>query len=390
MTVIAMRDPRGLAEYIPAWEDLAAHAVELNVFYEPWMLLPAVQAFGRDRNLTFIFVFRNERKGDRAALCGFFPLEQKYGYKGLPINSLGLWKYIHCFLCTPLVRARYAAECLDAFFDWLAAAAPDHSLLELAHIGGQGPFQQLLVERCQRRGLLSLTTGGEMRALFRPGTDGDAYIQAALSTKRRKELRRLEKRMLDQGRLEYLRLQPDGNVDHWVRTFIGLEAAGWKGRANTALACNQTERDFFATIVKEAFRRGRLMMLAVHLDHRPVAQKCNLLAGTGGFAFKIAFDESYARYSPGVLLELKNIHYLHERRELQWMDSCAESNHSMIDRLWPDRRLIQHLLVATGAPGGKLVLQLISRLRWMQRAAVSILPHFLKKGNKNEFDDIKL
>ncbi len=391
MMVIAVRDAAELVDYIPAWEDLAAHTVEANVFYEPWMLLPAVRAFGRGRNLTFVFIFRNERKGERIiqTLCGFFPLEQKYGYKGLPIHSLGLWKYIHCFLCTPLVRVNHTAACLDAFFSWLAKAAPNHTLLELNYIEGQGPFDRLLTERCRQRRLVSLSAGSEMRAFFRPAANSDTYIKSALSTKRRKELRRLEKRMLDQGPLDYLHLAPGGDVDRWIKTFIELEAKGWKGRANTALACHQAERDFFVTIIKEAFRRNRLMMLALHLNHKPVAQKCNLLVGTGGFAFKIAFDESHARYSPGVLLELKNIQCLHERCELQWMDSCAISDHSMINRLWPDRKSIQHVLVATGALG-KLILHLIWWRRVLRRAAASALSYFKsKQGKQHELDDIK-
>jgi hypothetical protein len=52
---------------------------------------------------------------------------------------------------------------------------------------------------------------------------------------------------------------------------------------------------------------------------------------------------------PGVQLELEAIHRLHRDRDIQWMDSCAEPNHAMIDHLWVERRTIQTVTVP--APG---------------------------------------
>ena len=65
----------------------------------------------------------------------------------------------------------------------------------------------------------------------------------------------------------------------------------------------------------------------------------NFLAPPGSFSFKIAYDEAYARFSPGVLLELDNLDLL-ARGDIDWMDSCAAENHPMIDSLWGERRTI--------------------------------------------------
>lgn len=63
--------------------------------------------------------------------------------------------------------------------------------------------------------------------------------------------------------------------------------------------------------------------------------------------FKIAYDEDYAKYSPGLLLEWFNIDYLQSPAcsKLTWADSCARSNHSMIDRLWLQRRQIGYYAI---------------------------------------------
>ena len=76
----------------------------------------------------------------------------------------------------------------------------------------------------------------------------------------------------------------------------------------------------------------------------------NFLTPPGAFSYKTAFDEDYARFSPGVLLQRENLAIL-DRSAVEWVDSCAAEAHPMIDHLWRERRAIaRHSL----AIGGKL------------------------------------
>ena len=109
------------------------------------------------------------------------------------------------------------------------------------------------------------------------------------------------------------------------------------------------------------------MMLAIHLDGRAIAQKCNFLAGDGAFAFKIAYDERYADFSPGVLLELENIRRIHASQAIRWMDSCAAPNHFMINRLWTERRIVQTLVVPARKGWGEFLVSVMPLLRWFKR-----------------------
>lgn len=366
--------PTALAEHVAAWEDLAVHAAEPNVFYEPWMLLPALRAFGQSERLLFALVFTHGPQ--TRTLCGLFPLEHRRGYRGLPLNYLRLWSYRHCFLCTPLLRRGYEAASLAALFKWLDTRPEGASLFEFQEVAGEGPFHQALMQQLKLERRLHMPLDCEPRALFRPQADGEAYLNLALSHKRRKEFRRLENRVAEQGRLEYVHLTED--VEAWIDRFLSLEAAGWKGRAHTAIACDEKDRTFFTEAMREAFRRGRLMMLGLSLNGRMIAQKCSLMAGEAGFAFKIAFDEDYAHYSPGTLLELYNIRYLHAQRPIRWMDSCAVTDHFLINRLWLDRRLVQHLLIAANRPVPEFVLSALPLLRWWRRAGASFLKRISK------------
>jgi len=292
----------------------------------------------------------------------------------MPVPVLTLWKHIHCFLCTPLMRPGYAMQSLTAVLEWARTDPRGAAIVQLPQVAGDGPFATALAGLLHERKRPAFIFGTYDRALFVPRKDADQYLLDSLSRKSRKQLRRLARRISEIGSVEFTELDSTGDLDAWVADFLRLEASGWKGRADSALACHESERRFFTKMTREAFRRGRLMMLAMHLNGRPVAMKCNLLAGQASFAFKIAFDEAFARFSPGVLLEVENIRRLHSSPGLQWMDSCAVSDNSMANRLWIDRRAIQTCAIASGRPLGDFFVSAMPLLRWLTHKAVRSRP----------------
>ncbi len=373
LSVIAVEDSTDLESYVSAWESLAAEAIEPNAFYEPWMLMPAIRAYGVGQRLLFALVLAPDpaRPTGAPLLAGVFPLERQSWYQGLsrrlPIKTLRLWKHKYCYLCTPLIRSGYGREAVAAFFDWLDSGDHGCSLMEFKSVAGDGPFYQLLLDHFNERPRISCLTNAYTRALFRPAGDAETYVRSALRRFRRKEFERQERRLSEAGRLEYLSLEPGGDVSAWIEEFLRVEAISWKGKGGRALVCDQTDREYFVEVAEDAFRRGRLMMLALHFNGRPIAHKCNFLSAPGAFAFKIAFDEEYARHSPGVLLELENIRRLHAMPNIRWMDSCADPDRFMINHIWTDRRTILTLVAGVGKPLGDLAVAAIPLLKWLNR-----------------------
>jgi len=373
MLVVVIDDFTALEKYVPAWEDLAANAIEPNAFYEPWMLMSAMRSFGAGRRLQFALVLDNEsaRHDGAPLLCGFFPLEQQNHYQGLsrklPFKTLRLWKHKYCYLCTPLVREGYGQQVIAAFFDWLDAGSHDCSLMEFRFIAGDGLFNGLLMEYFERHIKLHYISMYFLRAMFRPTIDADTYLCAALSAKHRKMIRRQERQLSEIGRLEYDALTPDDDVEVWIEEFLRLEASGWKGRENSAIASDESDQSYFRSIAKEAFRQGRLSMLALRLDGRPIAFKCDFHAGRGLFTFRIAFDENYARNSPGMLLEIENVRRLHARSQIDWVDSCNDSFNFMFNRLWLERRTILDVVVGAGKSWGDWMVAAIPLLKSLNR-----------------------
>src|ERR1043165_9524179 len=283
MCITVLDHPATLASHLAAWNDLAAAALEPNVFHETWMMLPAIDVFGRDANLRYVLAYADHGRA-RPLLCGLFPLERVARYSGLPFSHLRLWQYKHCFLGTPLVRATHARACLDAFLDWLQGDAQGAAAIKWGSVAADGPFWRELAEALAESGRRSFVPYRFERAVMRPRGGSEAFLSEAVSGKGAKELRRLERRLAEAGKLEYAELQrpeeaepgiaafierrrPRG-PDPWLADFIELEARGWKGRNASALGSSDSGRTFFTRAARAAARQGRLVMLGLRVPGR--------------------------------------------------------------------------------------------------------------------------
>lgn len=359
--------PDELPQYLPGWHELVEYVIEPNIFYEPEFSLAALKHLNPSPAPTFIFILGYRRGTQKypPAVCGVFPVIRRKISHGVLLPSLTMWGHGQCFLRTPLIRAGVAEQVMECFFDWLDQER--EPLIEFQQVTAEGPFHQLLIEIIHRRSYLSWVSECFVRALLLRSGDAEGYLREAITGKHLKELRRLENRLGETGELVYDSLQSGQDPQSWIDEFIRVEASGWKGAEHTAFASSESSRAFFTEMIQQLHRLDKVQMLALRLDGNAIACKCNLITGQTVFAFKIGFEESYGRYSPGVLLEIENIRQFFERRSFQVMDSCADPDHPMINRMWKDRRCIQSLLVSTGRRFGDIAVSLPPILRWMKR-----------------------
>jgi CelD/BcsL family acetyltransferase involved in cellulose biosynthesis len=355
-TPIVIRHPDAAAVHVDAWTALAAHAIEPNFFQEPWALLPAWHAFGGDVDLRLVLFY------DADGLAGVFPLERVSRWHGLPVPRFRTWRPPHCFLGTPLVRRGAVAACLDALRDWAAKDADGAPLIEIDHYPTAGPFHEEVTAYATSRDCPIFVGDSSERAFLTRAPDPTALVQQFLSADKRKELRRQRRRLAERGVLETRVLRGDQDVERWLAAFLELEASGWKGREGSAFSMGPS-RDYFLEMCRAAHARGRLLFMGLMLDDRPVALKCDILSLPGSCAFRIAYDEAFAKYSPGVLLELDHVHELHARPDWQWMDSGAEPDHPMINHLWRERREIATSTIGAGPLTGDVAVALARAAR---------------------------
>ena len=337
LTLAELEEPALLA----AWERLASRAAEPNPFFEPWYLLPSLRQWGEGVRVKAWF--------HEGRLAGLMPVARAARYYGHPLTHASVWLHANTFCGVPLI----AAGNEDAFWrDMLAhfdRRARRALFLHLPMMPADGPANSALERVLAASPRAHFTVAEENRALLTGERSAEAYLEAAMSAKKRKELRRQHNRLAEEGALVIERLEDDTGLAEWTAEFLALEAAGWKGEAGSALASAPDTRSLFEQSLAGAAAAGRLERLALRLDGRAIAMLVNFVTPPGAYSFKTAFDEDYARFSPGMLLQLENLALL-ARPAIQWTDSCAVEGHPMIERLWRDKRRMISRNIAIGGP----------------------------------------
>ena len=352
------RGGAALENLVPHWEELAAQALEPNPLYEHWMLRPALELLVDGQAPELLCVWR------RGKLRALLPVQSVSRYKGLPVRALSVWRHRHCLIGTPLLHPDDPAQALAALLRWMKNESRA-SVLEFNYFTAGGPFHQALVDALNECGMRSRAADSFTRGVLRRDRDAEAYITSAMSADSRGKLRRVERRLQEQGELRRRTLQPGDDVGRWIGEFLRVEASGWKGQRGSALVCNDRNRQFGTEVFTRAFERGRLVMVGLDLDGRPIARYTAFVAGEGAFVFKTAYEEEFRKFSPGILAELEMIRAFHEREGVQWMDSLTTAGNSTIDRLWRHRCVIQQQLAVGIDARGALAIAAVPLLKWL-------------------------
>ena len=295
------------------------------------VLVEALAAWGVEETLKQIlgmFAFAAWDRSDRKLVLARDRLGKKPLYWSSRNGQVAFGSELKALRAGPWAPHEIDRDALAAYLRWRFVPAP----------------------QCIYRGVRKLPAGhwvelrasGEMRL--------ERYLGRALGGDRRRELRRQWRRLEAQGQVECRWLAAGNSPTHWIDGFLALEAKGWKGANDSAMASKANQIPFFRSVVAEMHARGRALLGGLALDGRWIAMNCSLRAAApdgGAFAFKTTYDESLGRFAPGLLLEVEFVRRLFERSDgIPWLDSCCGPENMVIARLWADRRPIGDLTLA--------------------------------------------
>ena len=146
----------------------------------------------------------------------------------------------------------------------------------------------------------------ERTVLRSPYIDLTGLEEAAglLDRKMRKEMRRVRRRLEEEGALVLDVVRDAEGVPAALEEAYALEALQWKGEAGSAIASDERTRAFYSAVATWAAARGTLRLAMLRLDGRAIAFELDILDGGGLHAMKAGFDPEWSRFSPGHLLML--------------------------------------------------------------------------------------
>jgi len=323
------------------WRELAACALEPNIFYEPAFALEAAAVFGRDAGAVLVWSGTSPRK-----LLGFFPARiepRRYGVK-LPV--LAGWTHSYAPLGTPLVEREAAEPVIAAWLAHLADNPELPGLLLLPYLPADGAFAAALGAILRRAQMPAADFNRRRRAQLVPGNDRLLYVEHTLGQHRHKELRRSVRRLGDVGAILFTTATEQSAVAATIQDFFKLESRGWKGEAGTAVVLHDDIQRFITAAVAGLAAEGKVTINRILIDGRAIAATITLRSADTAWFWKIVHDEDYAHHSPGVVLTFAVTEDLVEDRTIVRTDSCATPNHPMIDHIWRERLTLCDRLIA--------------------------------------------
>jgi CelD/BcsL family acetyltransferase involved in cellulose biosynthesis len=342
-----------------AWRALAARALEPNVFYEPAFALPAAAVFGHSVDAALVW-------SPTGQLMGLFPARRERRY-GVPPAVFTGWTHPYAPLGTPLVDRDAPEAVIAAWLDAMARA-PEMPAVMLLPFIPDGPFAHALSAVLVRRGARSHAFGRHRRAMLAPARSRTSYLEQALGAKKRKELRRQRNRLADDGEVVCATATLPPAIASGIGDFLALEARGWKGRAGTAALGHDAVCHFVERAVTGLAGEGKARIDRLRIGERTIAATVTLRSGATAWTWKIAYDEAFGRFSPGVQLMMELTDSLLSEQAIARVDSCATADHPMIDHLWRERlELADRLIEVRATPAFVLA----CHLEQLRRAAMS-------------------
>src|SRR5579883_1868706 len=233
----------------------------------------------------------------------------------LPLTRKRIW-----YRGIPLIELKGAANAHSVWFDILRAPGsegeravcliweclrnlPGWHVLEFPYVPEQGAAPQLVRQPAEEQFRTLIDACAECPVMhLQAGAEGELDPWGTTSTRFRHELQRNERRLAEELRGQPKLLCSRRPEAHVLQRFYDLEAAGWKGRAGTAIQSSADTRRYYRDLVQLAQENGHLRVHHLDLDGRMLAGCIGLRVGDSYYGLKMAYDESLRAYSPGQLI----------------------------------------------------------------------------------------
>ena len=362
------RPPRRLAIYqasagfdlVDELDYLCARTIEPNIFFNPRFLAPAMPRL-EDREVRLAVIRDGDDHKSRLRLLMPFSVEKAPIPLALPI--MRTWANPFGPLGTPLVDRDDPEGVIEDFFSMLSR--PHLSLpkvLALPDMRLDGAVATMLRGVAEARGLPLVTTSRVERAFIDSQLEGDDYLRAAMRPHHYREFRRLKRRLSDTGVLEHRVARDADEVRQGVEIFLSLEAAGWKGRAGSAMVVDRYRAAFAREAILRLSEQDMCRVHTLWLGDRVIACVIVFIEQGVAYTWKTTYDEDFAAFSPGTLLMIEVTKQHLDDPNIDITDSCAVPDHPVMGRLWSERKPIGTLVIGMTPGADRATRQAASQL----------------------------
>ena len=252
-----------------------------------------------DRQLYVLAVY-DDTGHDAPRLVGIAPwFLDRSTIKGNVLKWLGSGEVCSDHLslvCRSQDESRVAAAVAEA----LTETCDDWDLLELGAVDADDKcIAALLAALEERECLVSRHAADECWILDLPSS-WDDYL-AAISKSHRKQLRQLERRVLDSGRTQWHRVQGASDLDNGWDVLVDFHQRRRRSLGEPGCFASRPFHDFHREVVSRLLTCGQLRMSWLELDGAPAAAEYHLADEKTTYAYQGGVDPDRLSEEPGRL-----------------------------------------------------------------------------------------
>jgi hypothetical protein len=222
-----------------------------------------------------------------------------------------------------------------------------------------GPVANALIGALTASNRASLVLKPVERAGIVATGSPEAHL-ARIKARTLSKLKRNERALAKLGKLRFRHTASGAELSEAVEAFMTLEAQSWKGRQGSSFASDPATAGFARKALASGGDAPSVRAELFMLDERPIGVFLYLVSAGYSVAFKIAYDEEFARQAPGVLTMLHSLRALLAEPWTKRLDSGAEPEHA-VGAVWRDRFASGGMLIALSPRQGKSDLVLSAR-----------------------------
>jgi len=292
---LVIRELASLADYAQPWNDLALKAPQqVPMLSYAWVASYLEHQLEPGESWLCVLAL------DDNQLIGVLPViitPSKILWLNRPV--LRTPSNLHTFCVDFLVEPGLEAVIIPLLLSALQKSIRGWSTLKLLRIRDNSPTLTVL-DRGIPRVFVTKDVGG--RGAYLTTTGDIEEFKAGLGWNFRKNLRKCNNRLERLGDFRWWSDDGSTSLTERFRSFIDLEASGWKGRAGTAIKMNDDLMKFYSALVTRLAEAGWLNWQFLEIDGRPIAASLGVKFGRAFCGFKLGFDEELAKSSPGTVL----------------------------------------------------------------------------------------
>lgn len=296
-------EPKQLLKFEKVWDDLYnSSSSEASVSFE-WTY--ALLTTHLQQNDSFILILLL----DKDTIVGILPLviteRKKFGQKLTTLLPISEYYNTH----SDFLLRKFDDVLLRKIIKSLFQLERKWDVFRIGNILESNPIINAMIISLEKSSFKYEIKQQEPSFFIHLNNTYDEYLKKR-SSKFRNYLRRMGKKLGEQGNINLVTHHDYDDISVAYEQLLEIEKNSWKQTHGTSISSISMQEEFYKSLIVGSFLKGRLHLLLMFLDQKPIAYNLGLINNGTYLYLKTSYDESYRKFGPSTVLRAELIQML--------------------------------------------------------------------------------